>query len=445
MSDKKFIPTSILQKGLFKISNKTGGPNKLIGEATGFAGHLIEIPLFAAKWVNFIKKRMETFGPRFLAFDQGIVYTSHAEVKELSNEKDQVRGPYIGPTRVYGSDYLFGYMPSVTMSGEKYVPIRRFLEGMLPDPYQAAAEIDRLIEQELNRITFGGQLGLAKELQFVVIRLFHELILNLSLSDEEVQGTSRYLENMRLTAFPNLLHRLTFNLLISKNLKHRHALIERYQQAEGFAALCEIGEGLSEEEVSQIAFQTIHTGGILGVTALSASMIGILASNDELRQQVIEEAYSVWDGKWPLDAAELAQMTLLDQVMWETARLYPPVRFVNQLAKEDGETTIEGTKCPFRKGTRLMLSLYTANRDPNVYDEPDTFKLSRDFSHVISWNNHSSERICPGKNLSQALVKRITLHVICHYKWQVKGSLEWEENKFSPAIPKLTLDQFSKV
>lgn len=331
------------------------------------------------------------------------------------------------------------------MSGEEHFPKRRFIERILPDPSEAAADIDRLIEQELNQIALDGKLGLTRELQFAVIRLFHELILNLRLSDEEVQGSSHYLENLRQAAFPNLFHRLTGNLLISKNLKHRQALMQRYKSAEGFATLCEMSEGLGEEEVSQSLFQMIHTAAVLGVTALSASIIGILASDDELRQQVIQEAYSVWDGKWPLEADDLAWMTLLDQVMWETARLQPPVRILNQVAKEDGETTIDGAKCPFRKGTRLILSLYEANRDPKIYDKPDTFKLSRDFSHVMSWNDHSSERVCPGKSLAQALVKRMALHVICNYKWEVKGSLEWEENKFTPAIPKLALDPFSRA
>ena len=444
MSHKKFIPTATLQKALLKLSNQSGGPNKPIGQITGFVGHLSEVPLFAAKWTTFMKERLEAFGPRFLVFDQGIVYTSHAEVKAFNAAKVQSRGPYFGPLRVYGTDYFFGYMPSITVSGKEHSPKRRFIERILPDPSEAAAKIDRLIEQELNKIALDGKLDLAQELQLVVIRLFHELILNLRLSEEEVKGSSRYLENIRWAALPNLFHRLTFNFLISKDLKHRRALIERYKRAEGFAALYQMSEGASEEEIGNSLFQTIHTAASLGTTALSGSVIGILASNDELRQQVIQEAYSVWDGKWPLEAADLARMTLLDQVMWETVRLQPPVRFLNQVAKEDGETTIDGAKCPFRKGTRLMLSLYHANRDPKIYDDPETFKLSRDFSHVMSWNNHS-ERVCPAMSLSQALVKRIALHVICNYKWEVKGSLEWEQNKFSPAIPKLALDPFSRA
>lgn len=66
---------------------------------------------------------------------------------------------------------------------------------------------------------------------------------------------------------------------------------------------------------------------------------------------------------------DLSHLPLLDQVIQESLRLYPPIHLGNRLAAEDFETPA----CPVPAGSRVVYSIYLTQRDASEWPEPDRF------------------------------------------------------------------------
>ncbi len=78
----------------------------------------------------------------------------------------------------------------------------------------------------------------------------------------------------------------------------------------------------------------------------------------------------------PPTAEQLNALPLLDQVIKEVLRLYPPIHVGNRRATEDID--ICGYRVP--EGTRVMMSIYLAHRDKDHWRDPDAFCPAR-FAH----------------------------------------------------------------
>jgi cytochrome P450 len=188
----------------------------------------------------------------------------------------------------------------------------------------------------------------------------------------------------------------------------------------------------------------IHIAGTAGTSALLGSTIGILCLKDALRNDVISEINAVWNEQETPNADTLKKSILINKVILETARIYPAVRFVSQLAKEGGEIEIGETKCPFQKGTRLLGSIFTANRDATRYENPESFDIERDFSDILSWNGYGHERACPGRDLSIGLINIFCLYLFKQYKWDSITEVKWELEKVTAVTPnELVLQGFA--
>lgn len=81
-------------------------------------------------------------------------------------------------------------------------------------------------------------------------------------------------------------------------------------------------------------------------------------------------------GTRPPTLEALEQLPLLDQVIKETLRLYPPIHVGNRRA--NGDITVRGYEIP--DNTRLMMSIYLSHRHPQHWVKPDAFHPER-FAH----------------------------------------------------------------
>ena len=100
-------------------------------------------------------------------------------------------------------------------------------------------------------------------------------------------------------------------------------------------------------------------------TALLAWTFALLGQNPEIHTQLVQE----------VDQAEVKHQ-LLDNVIKESLRLYPPIHIGNRRVAEEMEFT-EG-KVP--AGERMFYSIYLTHRDPDIWENADQFCPDR-FSH----------------------------------------------------------------
>lgn len=99
-------------------------------------------------------------------------------------------------------------------------------------------------------------------------------------------------------------------------------------------------------------------------TALLAWTFALLGQHREIHSQVVAE----------VDNTEKPQ--LLDHVIKESLRLYPPIHIGNRHVTE--EMDFDGNKVP--KDERLFYSIYLTHRDPEIWENAEDFCPER-FSH----------------------------------------------------------------
>jgi cytochrome P450 len=103
-------------------------------------------------------------------------------------------------------------------------------------------------------------------------------------------------------------------------------------------------------------------------TAMLSWTLYLLGSHPEALAQVKAEVDKVCGMARPT-AETVAHLPVLDQVIKESLRLYPPIHVGNRFAGED--TQLQGYKIPSQ--TRIMVSMYLSHRDENNWEEPASF------------------------------------------------------------------------
>lgn len=99
--------------------------------------------------------------------------------------------------------------------------------------------------------------------------------------------------------------------------------------------------------------------------------------------------------RYDIELALEPDRSYLNAVVEEALRLYPPVQTIIRFAHHDVE--ISGVKIP--RHTAVVVSLAAANRDPKVFDEPDSFDYTR--SHDRSLPFSTGPHSCPGAGLAK--------------------------------------------
>lgn len=143
-------------------------------------------------------------------------------------------------------------------------------------------------------------------------------------------------------------------------------LLARLLQARG-----EHGEALSDVEVRDEAVTMLLAGH--ETTALTLSYAcHLLAAHPQIAAQLRDEVDGVF-GKAPVTLAELPRLRLLDGVLRETLRLYPPAFIIGREVIESFE--LGGYTIPRR--AEILLCPYSVHRDARFYTEPLRFDPER--------------------------------------------------------------------
>jgi cytochrome P450 len=281
----------------------------------------------------------------------------------------------------------------------------------------------------------------------MMLKVLHQVVFKISLSEAEIEASSNFIQRLPLASLPDFINKYLLGFLTGSVRKHRQNLTNKYKQSSKWVSYSETGSRyqLNAHQISNTLFDMVHIAGTAGTSALMGSVVGILCLNEGLRNQVIAEVNQVWNGQATLNDNALSDSIILNKTILETARLYPAVRFVSQLSQSAGTVDIGEVKCPFQKGTRLLGSVFTANRDPNKYENPDRFDIERDFSEILSWNGYGHQRICPGRSLAIATINIFCLYLFHKYKWSSSTEVKWELERVTAVTPNdLVLQGFSR-
>lgn len=145
-------------------------------------------------------------------------------------------------------------------------------------------------------------------------------------------------------------------------------------------------------------------------TALLAWTFALLGQHPEVHQRVVGEVDT------------LEKSPLLDQVIKESLRLYPPIHIGNRrVAKE-----IEFAEGKIPAGERMFYSIYLTHRDPEIWENAESFCPER-FAHGRKTPPMSyipfggGPRACIGAAFGQAEARIVLAHLLKNFTFEFTG------------------------
>ena len=159
------------------------------------------------------------------------------------------------------------------------------------------------------------------------------------------------------------------NTAINKTIAERRSSRSNGEDLLGLllSAKDDKGRGISDEHVHDEVITMLVTGQETAAVALSWT-IALLAQYPEFQEQAAAEIAQVTNGREVM-AGDYSHLTLLNAVVQEALRLYPPLWTIGRLTMRD--TTL-GT-LHVRSGTEVWIPIYQIHRDVRWFSEPERF------------------------------------------------------------------------
>jgi len=224
--------------------------------------------------------------------------------------------------------------------------------------------------------------------------------------------------------FPRIGQRWLFNLGVKKVKKLRKDTIGIIENRGLQAIFQKMNASLptkyQRKRVVELCDEIMYVVGFAGIGGTSACTETVGAFLQlKLPKEVATETidFSKFDSE-----ADMVKSYKEDSVAYikESCRVNPPVTSATSVLPED--TTIEmlGKNVTLSKGMLRQYVLSMANRDPDVFQEPNLFNPQRpNLNKALTWNGAFGmtnegdyPRICPGRNLSVAVCQAIIDHAL---------------------------------
>ncbi|XP_076303127.1 putative cytochrome P450 6a13, partial [Lasioglossum baleicum] len=150
-----------------------------------------------------------------------------------------------------------------------------------------------------------------------------------------------------------------------------------------------------------------------------------LAWKPTIQEKVRAEILKVLEktnGEITYDGVE--EMKYLDACILETLRMYPVLQWLSRSAMED--YTFSGTKLTIPKNQQVFLPIYSIQRDPDIYPNPEVFDPERFTDENIKSRHPMAHlpfgdgpRHCSGIRLAKKQLKVGMVTVLSKYKVEV--------------------------
>ena len=125
-----------------------------------------------------------------------------------------------------------------------------------------------------------------------------------------------------------------------------------------------------------------------------------------------------------LRARLVADRSLVDPAVEEALRYFSPVIALGRQAT--GDTKLGG--CPIHEGDKLVMLFGCANRDPEEFDDPDTFDIDRFPNRHVAFG--VGPHRCLGSNLARteiAVAIEEVLNVLPDFELAGDPDIRWDD------------------
>lgn len=188
--------------------------------------------------------------------------------------------------------------------------------------------------------------------------------------------------------------------------------------------------GNVDDALTDLSFTILHIWWASADTSTSFSVAAISRfwKHPDILAQLVQEQCSVGQSHDLSRLSELGGLRklfdkypLLTAFLEENLRILPPVFGIMRVSNEN--TEVLGHKV--KAGENVWLDLEATHRDPNIYEDPDEFKLerflqpkgekSKKVPPVLSFGVTGAVHICIGSAMARANVLTTIKSLICNY------------------------------
>ncbi|KAF7828927.1 cytochrome P450 84A1 [Senna tora] len=192
---------------------------------------------------------------------------------------------------------------------------------------------------------------------------------------------------------------------------------------------------LTKDNIKAIIMDVMFGGTETVASAIEWAMSELMRSPEDLKR-VQQELADVVGLDRTVEESDFDNLTYLRCVLKETLRLHPPIPLLLHETAEDA--VVSGYFIP--KKARVMINAWAIGRDPNSWEEPDTFKPARFLKEGVpdfKGNNFefipfgSGRRSCPGMQLGLYALDLAVAHLLHCFTWELPDGMKPSEMDMS--------------
>nr|QUN00493.1 cytochrome P450 84A123 [Tripterygium wilfordii] len=188
---------------------------------------------------------------------------------------------------------------------------------------------------------------------------------------------------------------------------------------------------LTRDNIKAIIMDVMFGGTETVASAIEWALAELMRSPEDMKR-VQQELADVVGLDRRVEESDFEKLTFFKCALKEVLRMHPPIPLLLHETAEDAE--VAGYHIP--KKTRVMINAFAIGRDPNSWEDPDTFRPSRflkdgvaDFkgSNFEFLPFGSGRRSCPGMQLGLYGLELAVAHLLHCFKWELPDGMKPSE------------------
>lgn len=175
----------------------------------------------------------------------------------------------------------------------------------------------------------------------------------------------------------------------------------------------------------------MFAGGIDTTATTTEWAMAEMMRNPRVMAKAQAEIRQVLKGKKIIKESDIQGLSYLKLVVQEILRLHPPVPLL--LPRECREPcVVQGYEIPI--GTKVLINAWAIGRDPEYWDDPETFYPERFVNSSVDFKGNNFEyvpfgagrRMCPGTIFGLAIVELTLTQLLYHFDWNLPDQMRPE-------------------
>ncbi|GAB4830274.1 hypothetical protein Ancab_040680 [Ancistrocladus abbreviatus] len=223
-----------------------------------------------------------------------------------------------------------------------------------------------------------------------------------------------------------------FNEMIDQRLQARNqGLSENKDVLDALLDISQKNNGELEQSYIPHLLQDLFFGGTDTTTStIEWAMAELLHKPDKLRKARVELEQVIGRGN-PLEEEDIARLPYLQSVVKETLRLHPAIPLLMP-RKVDTDFQLCGFMVP--KNAQVIVNAWAIGRDPNFWENPNSFEPERFLGSAIDPKGQHFElipfgagrRICAGMPLALRMLPFMLGSLLHYFDWKLESGIKPE-------------------